>query len=227
MPTSDRSNTASNAAGKVAKVVILSLFALVLVVVSVSFAVHHMRLGFEKEFQRILISRIKTDAGNASLAISGDEIAQDPNNAALRYSAVLPYMLLDSNDDDYTTQAFGLYSYNNGSLSMMTGNDSNLLVATKIPVSDWLTAEKEPYELEDKYVYHYMVPITDSEDKVVGLLELSAQNKEIGEMGNKLESMILSTVIAAVLVAMALFAVQYIVPPIISLVSNKNTEAKL
>ena len=72
-----------------------------------------------------------------------------------------------------------------------------------------------------------MVPITDSEDKVVGLLELSAQNKEIGEMGNKLESMILSTVIAAVLVAMALFAVQYIVPPIISLVSNKNTEAKL
>ena len=46
-------------------------------------------------------------------------------------------------------------------------------------------------------------------------------------MGNKLESMILSTVIAAVLVAMALFAVQYIVPPIISLVSNKNTEAKL
>ena len=46
MPVSDNSTTASNAAGKVAKIVFLSLFALVLVVVSVSFAVHHMRLGF-------------------------------------------------------------------------------------------------------------------------------------------------------------------------------------
>ena len=71
MPVSDNSTTASNAAGKVAKIVFLSLFALVLVVVSVSFAVHHMRLGFEKEFQNTLIRRVQTDAVNAASAVSG------------------------------------------------------------------------------------------------------------------------------------------------------------
>ena len=62
MPVSDNSTTASNAAGKVAKIVFLSLFALVLVVVSVSFAVHHMRLGFEKEFQNTLIRRVQSQS---------------------------------------------------------------------------------------------------------------------------------------------------------------------
>ena len=227
MPSQDKSTTASNAAGKVAKVVFLSLFALILVVISVSFAVHHMRIGFEDEFNRTLKNRIKSDADNAVLAVSGDEIVNDSAAAAVKYSSILPYMLMDANDDDYTTQAFGLYNYENGSLSVLTGNDSNLLVASGIPVSDWLTAEQEPYEIETKYEYHYMAPIKDSEGKVVALLELSCQTHPIDEMGNKLESMILTTVIVAVLVAMALFSLQYIIPPIISLVSKKNTEAKL
>ena len=114
MPASDNSNTASNAAGNVAKVVFLSLFALVLVVVSVSFAVHHMRVGFEREYQKTLITRIKTDAGNAASAVSGEEIKADSSRAAQKYSAVLPYMLMDTNENDYSTQAFGLYEYNNG-----------------------------------------------------------------------------------------------------------------
>lgn len=227
MPAQDKSTTASNAAGKVAKVVFLSLFALILVVISVSFAVHHMRIGFEKEFQRNLKARIQSDAKLSAMAVSGDEIVNDSAAAAVKYSAVLPYMLMDTNEDDYTTQAFGLYNYSNGSLSVLTGNESNLLVAMDIPVSDWLTAEQEPYEIEEKSEYHYMVPIKDSEGKVVALLELSCQTKPLNDMGNKLESMILSTVLAAVLVAMALFALQYIIPPIIGLVSNKNTEAKL
>ena len=100
MPVSDKNSSASNAAGKVAKIVFLSLFALVLVVVSVSFAVHHMRLGFEKEFQKTLIQRVQTDAGNAALAVSGEEIKADSSKAAQKYSSVLPYMLMDVNDDD-------------------------------------------------------------------------------------------------------------------------------
>ena len=147
MPVSDKKSSASNAAGKVAKIVFLSLFALVLVVVSVSFAVHHMRLGFEKEFQKTLIQRVQTDAGNAALAVSGEEIKADSSKPAQKYSSVLPYMLMDVNDDDYTTQVFGLYEYTNGSLNMLTGNDSDLLIAKTIPVSEWLTSEGTPSEI--------------------------------------------------------------------------------
>ena len=227
MPVSDNSTTASNAAGKVAKIVFLSLFALVLVVVSVSFAVHHMRLGFEKEFQNTLIRRVQTDAFNAASAVSGEEIKTDSAKAAQKYGAVLPYMMLDTNEDDYTTQAFGLYEYTNGSLSMMTGNDSDLLVAMSIPVSEWMTNEMTPYEVREKNVYHYLVPIKDQEGNVAALLELSAQSRPINEMGNRLESKILSTVIVAVIVALAGFSLQFIIPPFLRLVSNKNTEATL
>ena len=227
MPSSDNTNTASNAAGKVAKVVFLSLFALVLVVVSVSFAVHHMRIGFENEYQRTLIQRIQTDAGNAALAVSGEEIKEDSSKAALRYKGILPYMMMDTNDNDYSTQAFGLYEYNNGSLTMLTGHDSDLLISQKIPVSEWLTAEIAPYEMKEENVYHYLVPIKDNEGKVSALLELSAQYRPIDEMGDKLESKILSTVIVAVVVALIVFALQYVIPPIIRIVSKKNTEAGL
>lgn len=227
MPVSDNSTTASNAAGKVAKIVFLSLFALVLVVVSVSFAVHHMRLGFEKEFQNTMIRRVQTDAVNAASAISGEEIKADSAKAAQKYSAVLPYMMLDTNEDDYSTQAFGLYEYTNGSLTMMTGNDSDLLVAMSIPVSEWMTTEMTPYEVRGKNVYHYLVPIRDQAGNVSALLELSAQSRPINEMGNRLESKILSTVIVAVIVALLGFSLQFIAPPILRLISNKNTEATL
>lgn len=227
MPVSDNKSTASNAAGKVAKIVFLALFALVLVVVSVSFAVHHMRIGFEKEFQRTLIQRIRTDAVNASVAVSGEEIKTDSAKAAQKYRSVLPYMMMDTNEDDYTTQVFGLYAYSNGSLAMLTGNDSDLLISMKIPVSEWLTTEGTPYEVKEENVYHYLVPIKDQEGKVSALLELSAQYKPIDEMGNQLESKILKTVILAVVVALAGFSLQFIVPPILRLVSRKNTEATL
>lgn len=225
MPSMDYSNTASNAAGKVAKVVFLSVFALVLVVTAVSFTVHHMRLGVEEEFKNTMIARVRTDATNASSAVSGEEIKIDPAAAAQKYSTILPYMLMDTNEDDYSTQVFGLYSYSNGTLTMLTGIDSDLLIANKIQVSDWLTAELTPYELRQEDEFHYLVPILDSEGKVSALLELSAQTKPINEMGDKLESMILSTVSASVFVAMALFSLQYIVPPIVRLVSKNNTEA--
>ena len=136
-------------------------------------------------------------------------------------------MMLDTNEDDYTTQAFGLYEYTNGSLSMMTGNDSDLLVAMSIPVSEWMTNEMTPYEVREKNVYHYLVPIKDQEGNVAALLELSAQSRPINEMGNRLESKILSTVIVAVIVALAGFSLQFIIPPFLRLVSNKNTEATL
>ncbi len=227
MPTQEQNNTASNAAGKVAKILFLSLFALALVVVSVSFAVHHMRLGFEKEFDRILISRVQTDASNAALAVNGDDIVNDPAQAAVKYSAVLQYMLMDANDDDYTNQAFCLYNYSNGALSVLAAKESDILVASTIPVSEWLSSEIKPYEIKDKYVYHYMVPITDSEGKVCALLELSAKSDQIGQMGNGLEKVILKTVILAVFVALFIFSLQYLVPPIITLVSKKQSEAGL
>lgn len=227
MPSSDNSNTASNAAGNVAKVVFLSLFALILVVVSVSFAVHHMRVGFEKEYQRTLIQRIQTDATNAASAVSGEEIKEDSAKAAQKYSAVLPYMLLDTNEHDYSTQSFGLYEYNNGTLNMLTGNDSDLLIGMKIPISEWLTTDVVPYEQKEENVYHYMIPVKDQEGKVVALLELSAQYRPIDELGDKLESKILKTVILSVIIALAVFALQYIIPPIIRIVSKKNSEAVL
>lgn len=227
MPTQEQNNTASNAAGKVAKILFLSLFALALVVVSVSFAVHHMRLGFEKEFDRILVNRIRTDATNAALAVNGDDIVNDPAQAAVKYSSILQYMLMDANEDDYTNQAFCLYNYSNGSLSVLAAKESDMLIASTIPVSEWLSSEIKAYERHDQYVYHYLVPITDSEGKVCALLELSAKSEQLGEKGNDLEKVILKTVIVAVLVALFLFSLQYIFPPIISLVSKKQSESGL
>ncbi|MBQ0012907.1 MAG: hypothetical protein KBT07_09430 [Clostridiales bacterium] len=227
MPAMDHSNTASNAAGKVAKVAFLSVFALILVITAVSFAVHHMRLGAETEFKNAMVARVRTDAKNAASVVSGEEINTDPILAAQKYSTILPFMLMDTNEDDYSTQVFGLYSYSNGVLTMLTGIDSDYLIANKIPVSDWLTAELTPYEVRDEDVFHYLVPILDQEGKVSALLELSAQTKPINEMGDKLESMILSTVSAAVIVAMAIFSLQYIVPPIVRFVSKNKTEASV
>lgn len=227
MPNSDQQALPTGNAAKVLRVVILVIFSLVLAIVSVSFAVHHMRIGFEREYRSIMETRVTTAAENASLMINGDDIVNDPANAAAKYASVLNLLLSDTNDEDYATQAFGLYAYTNGSLSMLVESDSDMLISGDVAVSDWLTKDLTPYIISDQYEIHYLVPITDSTGKAVGLLEISGNSEEIVLLGNTVESRVLSSVIVAVLCGMVLFALQYAIPPLLGLITKTGKEGKV
>ncbi|HOO61884.1 MAG TPA: hypothetical protein PKV44_05615 [Bacillota bacterium] len=227
MPNSDQQALPTGNAAKVLRVVILVIFSLVLAIVSVSFAVHHMRIGFEREYRSIMETRVTTAAENASLMINGDDIVNDPANAAAKYASVLNLLLSDTNDEDYATQAFGLYAYTNGSLSMLVESDSDMLISGDVAVSDWLTKDLTPYIISDQYEIHYLVPITDSTGKAVGLLEISGNSEEIVSLGNTVESRVLSSVIVAVLCGMVLFALQYAISPLLGLITKTGKEGKV
>jgi len=214
--------TGSESSSAVLKTIILTLFAIVTAVVSVSFAANHMRIGFEKEYNIQIVTKTQQLAAASSLLISGDEIAADPVTAQTKYVSVLPALLIDSKEKNQSRKIYGLYSYTNGELTTLLQSSSEGLRAAQIHVSDWLTTEAQPYYIQSNNQYTVLTPIKDSQGKVVGLFELSSTYTFLDEYGNAVEKRVLMSVMVAVAAGIALFSLQYIIPQIVRISRHKG-----
>jgi hypothetical protein len=214
----------SNQLVAVIKAFVLALFAVVISVVSVSFAVHHMRIGFESEYAEIYENKIMNLATTSALIINGDDIVLDPTAAGQKYSAVINLLLPKNTDDSYSTINFGLYQYQDGILYVIhESSTENVFSASQVDPSNWFKANLKPYIIESGKSISILVPITDSQKNVVGLFEMDGQYSGLSSFGDVLEGKILLAVIVSVSIGLLLFSIQYALPKILS-VRKKSWE---
>ena len=205
--TSDMINRAGRA-------VIVVLVALLISIASVSFAVHHMRLQFEDEFRSISDTKIHQVADCVSLVIAGDEIANDPASAAVKYASVLNLMLADTTAENLSTESYGLFSYTDGHIEALCMQGSteatDFSVATR-EISEWLKSDYSVTVVEGENYESIIVPITNSSGVVVAVFEYRCVFNGLVEMGDSLESRIFIAVLVSFAAAVVLFIVQEIV----------------
>ena len=214
--------TGSESTSAVLKIIVLTLFAVVTAIVSVSFAANHMQNGFEKEYKAQLNTKTEQLAAVCSLLISGDEISADPVKAQTKYAGLLPALLIDSKEKNQSRKIYGLYAYANGALTPLLQSSGTGLLASEIPVSEWLTAAADPYKVERDGQTTVFTPIKDSQGKVVGLFELSSTYSFLDTFGASVESRVLMSVLAAVGVGICIFSLQFIIPEIVRLVRKRG-----
>jgi len=212
----------SGSSATVLKIIVLALFAVITAIVAVSFAAHHMRIGFEKEYMHQVNVKIEQLASTSSLLISGDEILADPAAAQTKYASVLPAMLIDSTEENQSHKIYGLYSYSGGTLTPLLQSSSEGLLATQIPVSDWLTTDAAAYKIENEGQVTILTPIKDSQGKVVALYEASATYSFVDAYGNAVERRVLKSVLVAVAAGMVLFSLQFLIPAIVHKARGKG-----
>src|SRR5665647_1232684 len=222
MPFQVEQQTEPKSASAVLKIIVLSLFAVVTAIVSVSFAANHLKSGFEKEY--VVQVNVKTEQLSAACSrlISGDEIASDPAKSLERYASLLPAMLIDSGETNQSRKIYGLYAYTNGALTPLIQSSSIGLLAVETPVSDWLTTESNPYTIQNSGQTTVLTPIKDSQGKVVGLFELSSTYSFLNTFGNAVERRVLMSVLVAVTAGIGLFSLQFIIPKIIGITRQKG-----
>jgi hypothetical protein len=211
----------TNQFASVIKAFVLALFAVVISVVSVSFAVHHMRLGFESEYADVYETKIISLATTSALVINGDDIVLDPAAAGQKYAAVINLLLPNNSEDNYSAINFGIYQYKDGQLFLVHESKENVLSSSQVQPSNWLKADLKPYIIRSDKSISILIPITDSQQNVVGLFELKGQYFGLNDYGDVLEGKILFAVIVSVSIGLLLFSIQYAIPKILS-VSKKN-----
>lgn len=204
------------------RVIILALFAVVMAIVSVSFAANHMRHGFEEEYKSQMSVKTRELAAACALLIDGDEIKSDMTLAQNRYAAALPAMLVDSDEVNQSHKVYGLYAYSNGSLQPLLQSSNTGLTAVTIPISDWLTKDKTPYVIETDHSIRVLTPIFDSKGDPTGLFELCLNYDFLDAYGNSVEHRVLLSIIVSACAGIALFSLQFIIPAVIRLVRRKE-----
>jgi hypothetical protein len=205
------------------RALVLGFFAIVLAVVSVSFAIHHMREGFESEYRNHYNHQLLSIAINASMVIDGDEIKADPVAAGQKYPAIINLMLPNQSEDSFSTIDYGLFgAVDERSVLVIYMSDPDKLIYQNTPIYKWRNNDPEPYPVNTDTQDSLLVPILDSEGTVVALFELTGTHSGLQEFGNGLEGKLLLAVIVSVFVGLILFSLQYIIPKI--LFSRKRRE---
>ena len=201
----------NDVAGRIVRICILIIVSFVVAIAAVSFAVHHMRLQFEEEFQKISDTKMHQVTDIVRMSIDGDDLVSNTVNAPARYSALLDLMLADTSTENLSAEGYGLFGYNQGQLSLLlsrgVSDPSEFAVASR-DISEWLGGNHEQTVLVGKNYESIIVPITDSTGMCVGVFEYKCTFGELYELGDKLESRILTAVVIAVLSGVLLFAVQ-------------------
>ncbi|MDD4094648.1 MAG: hypothetical protein PHP22_00150 [Oscillospiraceae bacterium] len=207
------------------RALVLGFFAIVLAVVSVSFAIHHMREGFEAEYRNHYNHQLESIAVNASLVINGDEIVADPVAAGQKYPAIINLMLPNQSEDSFSTIDYGLFgAVDERSVLVIYMSDPEKLIYQNTPIYKWRNNDPKPFPVNTDTQDSILVPILDSEGNVVALFELTGTHSGLHEFGNGLESKLLLAVIVSVFVGLILFSLQYIIPKL--LFSRKRQEAE-
>ena len=215
----NRSVNRSEMLNKIVRAVILIVVSLMLSIMSVSFAVHHMRLKFEEEFKSISDKKIQQTCDVVRLMINGDEIIADPVSAAAKYTPVLDLALADTSTKSYTTESYALFLYSEGQLTLLTppdaANADKFAVANR-DISDWLSADNSPAVIEGKGTESVLVPVADSSGRCVAVLEYKCDFKPLNDLGSKIEGRILTAVIISVAAGIVIFGIQSLIPKLIS-----------
>lgn len=214
--------THSGSASTVLRIFILALFAIVTSIVAVSFAAHHMRIGFENEYVGQLKTHVSYLAATCSLAINGDELSTDQATVVSKYASVLPALIIDSGEKYQNRKIYGLYAYTNGTLNPLVRNSETGLLAVLTPVSEWLTVEANPYIIEKPGQITVLTPIRNSQGNVVGVFELSETYSFLKSYGNIVEQRVLMSVVISVIAGIFLFSMQYVIPEIIRFARRKG-----
>jgi hypothetical protein len=206
------------------RTMILIIVSLLLSVLSVSFAVHHMRLQFEGEFKEIADTKLQSVSDVVRRTLDGDEIASAPQEAAVKYGDVLSLMLTDTSTSSYTTESFGLFLYSDGRLSVLMNEGpeapESFEVASK-DISEWLNADNAPSTIIGNNSESILVPVADSSGRCVAVFEYKCNFNSLKTMGNEYESKILTSVIIAVAAGILIYIIQLLVPKFINR-SNKG-----
>ncbi len=205
----------SDVLNQIIRGIVLIIVALILAIVSVSFAVHHMRLKFEEEYRGVTLTKLQQVSDTAKLALDGDEIATDPLACVQKYSDVLSLVMADVSEDSFSTEAYGLFLYSGGQLSVLTSSDAPenfSYTVSRIDISDWLNAENKSTVISNETSDTVLVPIADSTGRCVAVLEYSATYSNLSDMGGKIEGRVLKAVIISVAAGILLFAVQLLIP---------------
>ena len=215
----NRSVNRSETLNKIVRAVILIVVSLLLSVLSVSFAVHHMRLKFEEEFKAVSDKKIQQTCDVVKLMINGDEIVADPVAASQKYEKVLELSLADTSTQSFTTEYYALFLYSDGQLQKLLSHgtdDPEIFQVAKHEISDWLSADNSEAVLGDKTSESVLVPISDSTGRCVGVFEYKCEFNKLDELGTKLEGRVLIAVIVSVAAGVILFGIQSLIPKFIS-----------
>ena len=206
----------SDIVNRIVRAVVLIVVALILAVVSVSFAVHHMRLKFEEEYKGITDSKMRTVTDVIQKTVSGDELIGDTQGAITKYNVVFPLLLADTSTDSYSKEDYALFLYTGGQLSLLTTSDDTATFAVvDTPISDWLSADNSTYTVYGDNSESILVPIADSTGKCVAVFEYKCSFNELSKLGNEAENRILKAVIVSCAAGVVLFLIQLFIPKLI------------
>ncbi|MCR5593040.1 MAG: hypothetical protein K6F79_04760 [Saccharofermentans sp.] len=201
------------------RTMILIIVSLLLSVLSVSFAVHHMRLQFEGEFKEISDKKLESVCDVVRRTLNGDEIAAAPQDAAVKYDDVLALMLADTATTKYTSESYGLFLYSDGKLSVLLNQGAeppeSFEVASR-DISEWLNAGNEPTTIKSNNSESILVPVADSSGRCVAVFEYKCSFNSLKTVGNDFEGKILTSVIITVCAGILVYIIQLLVPKFIN-----------
>lgn len=200
------------------RTIILIIVSLMLSVLSVSFAVHHMRLQFEEEFKTISDDKIESVCDVVRRSLDGDEIAASPQDAAVKYNEVLSLMLADVSTQSLSSESYGLFLYSDGRLSVLMNHGPEAPEAFEVAsrdISEWLNADNEPTTIVGNNSESLLVPVADSSGRCVAVFEYKCNFSGLKTMGNEFEGKILKCVIIAVAAGIVVYIIQLLIPKII------------
>ena len=194
----------------IVRAVILIIVSILVSVLSVSFAVHHMRLQYEEEFKEVSHEKIYQVSDLVKMTINGNELKGDPMNAAMKYSTIFSLMLADTTAEDLSTEHYALFTYLNGQLTMIAGSgaDTSEFKVANTNISDWLTGTFAPQVMTDDNSESVLVPITDDTGMCIGVFEYKCVFNGLNTVGNEIEGRILVSVIICLAAGVVLFILQ-------------------
>ncbi|MCQ2515974.1 MAG: hypothetical protein MJ094_03840 [Saccharofermentans sp.] len=215
----NRSANQTDVLNRVIRTVILIIVSLLLSILSVSFAVHHMRLQFETEFRNTTDNKLSSICDVVGMTLDGDEIAADPSNAAVKYNDVLALMLADTTTESYTTESYALFLYTEGRLSVLMSHGPEAPESFEVAsrdISDWLNIDNNPTTVGTSTTESILVPIADSTGRCVAVFEYKCSFNNLKQMGDNFESKILTSVIITVACGIVVYIIQLLVPKFIN-----------
>lgn len=214
----NRSVNQSDVLNRLVRGVILIIVSLLLSIISVSFAMHHMRLQFEEEYKAIADNKVKQVSEIVKMTVNGDEIVADPGVAAQKYGDVFSLMLAQTSEENFTEESYGLFLYSEGELQILLSNNSDnpndFEVATR-EISSWLSADNSITTIGGNNRESVLVPIADGSGKCVAVFEYRCEFDKLSKMGTTLESRVLTAVLITVATGVICFLLQALVPALI------------
>ncbi len=209
-------NGENDVVNRIVRAIVLIVIALILAVVSVSFAVHHMRLKFEEEYRGITDDKMQAVCDVVQKTVSGDEIVENTQAAVEKYQVVFDLMLADTSGESYSKEDYALFLYQGGELSLLTfSDDKTEFEVVNRSISEWLSADNSIYTTVNADSESVLVPIADNTGKCVAVFEYKCTFDSLRKLGNESENRILKAVIISSAAGVVFFIIQLFIPKLL------------